>query len=147
MGQKSPVTKTIQILAILIGAMAFAASYYYARQLFFKQPTAEQIMSESVADLNKNCPKLIDENSRLDSVHLLPGKVLQYNYTLVKLNKSVVNMDTVKKYMVLKIIKNAKINPELKIYRNNQATLNYIFNDKDGEYVLDVSVTPDMYQN
>jgi len=35
----------------------------------------------------------------------------------------------------------------LKIYRNNQATLNYIFNDKDGEYVLDVSVTPEMYQN
>ena len=147
MTQNTTDKKWIRLLSFIVGAIAFAGTYYGVQQVFFKKPSFEQIMVQSAIELNKSCPKMIDQYSRLDSAVVLPGKVLQYHYTLVNLTKAEVNLDTVKKYIEPKIIRNVKISPELKIYRTNQATLNYLYRDKEGEFVLEVSVSPEMYQN
>lgn len=88
---------------------------------------------------------MVDQNTRLDNVAAFPNNIFQYNYTLVNLEKSEVNIDTVKKYLEPNIINNVKTNPDLKPYRDNKVTMAYNYRDKNGVFVLKIEVTPEMY--
>jgi hypothetical protein len=88
---------------------------------------------------------MIDSDTRLDSAMALPEKVFQYHYTFVNLAKSELEIDTVRKYMEPGLIDNVKTNPDLKIYRDNEVTMAYHYQDKDGVFLLKISVTPEQY--
>ncbi len=53
---------------------------------------------------------------------------------------------TVKKYIEPGIINNVKTSNDLKVYRDNKTTMIYNYRDKNGVFVLKLSVTPDMYE-
>ena len=44
------------------------------------------------------------------------------------------------------ILQNAKTNPGMKLFRDNRVTLNYYYSDKNGEYVTEYIVKPEMYE-
>jgi hypothetical protein len=71
---------------------------------------------------------------------------MQYDYTLVTLAKTEVNADTIRKIMEPKIIDNVKTSPQMKPYRDLKATLIYDYRDKNGESLLRISVSPEMYE-
>jgi hypothetical protein len=75
----------------------------------------------------------------------MPNNIVQYNYTLVNLDKYEVNIDTVIKYIKPGLINNVKTNPDLKAYRDNKVTMAYNYKDKNGVFVLKINVTPDLY--
>ena len=58
-----------------------------------------------------------------------------------------VNLDTVNKYIRPNIIENVKNSPDLKFYRDNNITLDYKYYDKNGKFALEISVTPEIYNN
>ena len=127
------------------GAIAFAITYFAVQQLFFKPASFDKQMMKAASEINKTCPVMVDRDTRLDNAVALPGNILQYNYTLINLDKSEVNVDTVNKYVAPGIINNVRTNPELKVYRDNKVTMDYAYRDKNGVFVLKISVTPDMY--
>lgn len=134
-----------KIIGTVVGIVVFGLSYLAVQQLFFKPVSLDKAMMEAASELNKTCPIMVDQDTRLDNAVALPGNIFQYNYTLVNLYKSEVNIDTVKKYFEPGIINNVKTNPDLKVYRDNKVTMAYYYKDKNGEFVLKISVTPDMY--
>ena len=89
---------------------------------------------------------MVDQYTRLDNALALPENIFQYNYTLVNITQSEINLDTVKKYIEPSIINNVKTSPDLKIYRDNKTTMIYNYRDKNGVFVFKLSVTPDMYE-
>ena len=89
---------------------------------------------------------MIDKYSRLDNVVVLSNNAFQYNYTLVNINKSEVNLDSVKKNVIPAIVQNVKINPDLKVYRDHKTTMIYCYHDKKGLFILKFPVTPAMYK-
>jgi hypothetical protein len=127
------------------GAIAFAVAYFAVQQLFFKPASFDKEMMKAASEINKTCPMMVDQDTRLDNAVALPGNILQYNYTLINLDKSEVNVDTVNKYVAPGIINNVRTNPELKVYRDNKVTMDYAYRDKNGVFVLKISVTPDKY--
>ena len=132
-------------IGTIIGIIAFGLAYFAVQQIFFKQPSFDKVIVQAVSETNKNCPMMVDQYTRFDNAEALPGKIIQYNYTLVDLNKSEVNLDTVKKYVEPGIINNIKTNPDMKIYRDNNTTFIYYYKDKNGVFVYKFPVTPDMY--
>ena len=132
-------------LGAIVGVVVFGLSYFAVQQLFFKPVSFDKAMMQAASEINKTCPIIVDKDTRLDNVVALPENVFQYNYTLVNLDKSEVNIDTVKKYIEPGIINNVRTHPDLKPYRDNKVTMAYNYRDKDGEFVLKISVTPDMY--
>lgn len=134
-----------KIIGTVVGIVVFGLSYLAVQQLFFKPVSLDKAMMEAASELNKTCPIMVDQDTRLDNAVALPGNIFQYNYTLVNLYNSEVNIDTVKKYFEPGIINNVKTNPDLKVYRDNKVTMAYYYKDKNGEFVLKISVTPDMY--
>ncbi len=92
------------------------------------------------------CPIMVDQETRLDNAIALPENSLQYNYTLVNIESTEVNPDTVKKYIEPGIINLVKSSPDMKIYRDNKTTIIYNYRDKNGVFILKLVVTPEMYQ-
>jgi hypothetical protein len=133
-----------KIIVTIAGIVAFGLTYFGAQQLF-KAPSFDKAMMEAASELNKTCPIMVDQDTRLDNALALPDNIFQYNYTLVNLEKSEVNVDTVKKYVEPGLINNVKTNPDLKVYRDNKVTMAYNYRDKNGVFVLKINVTPDLY--
>jgi hypothetical protein len=118
---------------------------FFVAQSFFK-PTFDKQLVEFANEFNKNCPMNIDEYTTLKNVVALPNKTVQYNYILVGITKAEVKIDTVKKYVFPGVLQNVKSNPEMKFFRDNKVTLNYYFSDKNGEFVTEYIVKPEMYE-
>ena len=145
MEQTDDKNKRKKTIGIIVGMVAFGLAYFGVQQIFFKAPTFDKAMMQAASELNKTCPIMVDQDTRLDNAVALPDNIFQYNYTLVNLDKSEVNLDTVKKYIEPGLINTVKTNPDLKLYRDNKVTMAYNYRDKSGVFVLKISVTPDLY--
>lgn len=138
--------KRKKLIGTIVGFIVFGIAYWGVQQMFFKQPSFNKEMMQVASELNKTCPIMVDDQTRLDNAVALPGNSFQYNYTLINLTKSEVNIDTIKKYLEPSIINNVRTNPGLKIYRDNKVTMIYYYKDKLGVFVHKLEVTPEMYQ-
>lgn len=135
-----------KLIGIAIGVIAFFTTSYLVQNLLFKQPKFEDNLAKIANEVNKTCPKMIDQDTRLDNVVAHSNNKFQYNYTLVNLSAETV--DTIKFHQLVdaNIINNVKSNPDLKIYRDNKTTIGYLYKDFSGNYLMRISVTPEMYQ-
>jgi hypothetical protein len=150
--QKTKPSK-IKGLKYLIGfAVAFAI--FYAIGQFggekivgiFKKPAFNKAMMETASEINKSCPIMIDNATRLDNAIAMPDNVFQYNYTLVNMVKDSVNIGELKNYLLPTITNFVKTNPDMKQIRENKMTVNYYYKDKAGIYLFTISVKPEQYE-
>jgi hypothetical protein len=124
--------------------IGFIIMFFVTQSLF--KPSIDKQLAEFANEFNKTCPMNIDEYTTLKNVVALPNKTIQYNYVLVGMAKADVKIDTVKKYIFPGILQNVKSNPGMKLFRDNKVTLNYYYSDKNGEYVTQYIVKPEMYE-
>ena len=141
-GTKKNVDKK-KLIGGIVGSAMFAVFFFLAQQLF--TPSFDKIMVKTASEINKTCPFMVDEYTRLDNTVAMPNNTFQYNYTLVDIAKEEINLDTVRKYIEPSLINNVKTNPDLKVFRDNKTTLSYYYKDKNGEFVHKFLVTPDLY--
>ena len=80
-----------------VGAIVFALSFFGMQQLF--KPNLESELREVALELNKQMPMQIDEYMRLDSASSKGKTNFIYYYTLIDIDKTEVNLDTVNKYI------------------------------------------------
>jgi|WetSurMetagenome_2_1015567.scaffolds.fasta_scaffold80678_1 hypothetical protein len=113
---------------------------------FFHKPLYDEAMMAYASELNKSCPIMIDNATRLDNAIALPGNTFQYNYTLVNMVKDSIAIDELKKKVEPTIINFVKTNPEMKTIRDNKTIVNYYYKDKTGVYLFTVSVKPEQYR-
>lgn len=144
MKEKQPIKKG-KIVGMLVGMIAFALSYYGVQQLFKKDLASE--LEDAASTLNKQVPMQVDQYTRLDSAASKGKTNFMYYYTLLELKKSEVNLDTVNKYLKPGIIENVKNSPDLKVFREKDIIMDYIYYDKNGSFILEISVTPELYKN
>lgn len=137
-------TKKGNILGFAVGAIAFALAFYGVQQLF--KPDMEKELKKVAVEINKQSPIQVDHLTRLDSASSKGKTNLIYYYTLLETERSEVNFDTVNKYIRSGIIENLKINPDVQVFRDNNVTLDYNYFDRNGEFVTEISVTPDLYK-
>lgn len=132
-------------LKTFIGFIVGFIIMFFVTQSFFK-PSFDKQLVEFANEFNKNCPMNLDEYTLLKNVVALPNKTIQYNYTLIGMTKAEVKIDTVKKYVFPALLQNLKSNPDMKFFRENKVTLNYYYSDKNGEFVTQYVVKPEMYE-
>lgn len=133
-----------KILSLIFGVLAFLFILYR-----IQKNTAENIvieLNQTVEELNKITPLKVDEFTRLDSISSFKRKSLTYYYTLLQVNKSEVNIDSIKNYLKPNIIKSVKNSNELKVYKKNNISMNYLYYDLNGEFITAIEVTPELYK-
>lgn len=136
-------SKKATMVGLGVGAVFFMLFFYGAQQLF--KPDMEAELKEVALDLNKQTPMLIDEYVRLDSAGSKGKTNIIYYYTLFDMEKSEVDLDTMNKYIRPGIIENVKTHPDLKVFRDNKITMDYNYYDRNGDFVTEISVTPELY--
>lgn len=97
-------------------------------------------------EINKSCPIMIDQGTRLDNSITLPGKIFQYNYTLINFIKDSIDFNGLKANIEPRILNYVKTNPQMKFVRDNNFTINYYYSDKFGIHLFTISVKPEQYQ-
>ncbi|MGO4771599.1 hypothetical protein ACEN2I_08040 [Flavobacterium sp. W22_SRS_FK3] len=141
-GNNKKITVAI-VLAILLVALLWTLSQY---NFFTEKPVEEPEITELVMKYNQNCPLTIQEGIRLDSVSLPQEKVVQYNLTLVKVEKTTADIPIIKENIQASLISTTKANPGLQVFRDHNYTLVYKYNDKKKADLFDVTITPDQYK-
>lgn len=135
--------KSFDIKRFLGFAIAFVVAFFVVQMIF--KPSIDSDLSEVANEINKTCPMNVDKFTTLLNVAALPNKTLRYNYKLTML-KEEIQLDTVKKYLFPEILQNVKTSPDMKALRDKQVTFNYYYSDKDGNFVTQYAVEPEMYE-
>ena len=119
--------------------------YFLVKQWKVKQLPFNEFMLETAKNINEDCPKMIDEHTRLDNVLAMPPNALVYNYTLVNIDMDDVKMNNVLPSLEAMLLKTVKENSEFKIFRENRTTITYRYFDKEGLFMVKIDITPEKY--
>lgn len=136
-GKKS----TVLIISAIV-AFSLALILYYS----FKEPVADKEMVELVAKYNASCPLTIQAGIRLDNVTLPKDKVVQYNLTLLNVEKETAEIELIKENIKESLLSTVKANPGLKAFREQGFTLIYNYDDKKEDYLFEITITPEQYK-
>lgn len=109
-------------------------------------PSFDKALMQTASELNEVCPMMVDNITRLDNAVALPGKVFQYNYTLIYTPKDSINIEVFEDILKPTILSNAKTNPDLQNFRDNKVTMVYSYKDMFGGFITKITITPDQYQ-
>ncbi len=135
----------LNIIGIII-ATIMVPSYWVVQKLFFCPLSLDQQLMTLASELNKSYPIMVDAQTQLDSSLALPNNIFQYNYTFVNIETATVDTNEFKDYMEPNILEQVKTNIQVKYFRDNNVTLNYLYRDKNGQYVALITITPEMYK-
>jgi len=130
------------VIGIIIGVGTFFAIQHF----LFRTPSYDKAMMKVASELNKSCPLMIDQETRLDNAIALPGNIFQYNYTLVNMEIALTDTLEMKNALEPNIVNFVKTNPQMKVQRDYKTTVNYYYKDKNGIFLFLISVTPDKYE-
>lgn len=133
-------------LRAIIGAVVGVCIAIGVQQWLFKTPSFDKVMVASMNEINKTCPLMVDAETRLDNTLVIPPKTFQYNYTVLSAEAGLVDTIEVKKRIEPTILSFVKTNPQLKVMRDNNTTLNYYYKDKNGIYLFIITVKPEQYK-
>ncbi len=135
-----------RIPAFIGFAVFFIVSFFAVQHFFFRPALLDDAMMKVASEINKSCPIMVDAETRLDNAVALPKNVFQYNYTLINMEKATVDTIEMRDYLEASITNLVRTNPQMKPQRDLRQTINYYYKDKNGLFLLLISVTPDKYE-
>ncbi|MEN9920072.1 MAG: hypothetical protein RL662_2508 [Bacteroidota bacterium] len=105
----------------------------------------KQLIDESVAELNTECPIQLDMHTRLNSSEALPQHTMKFNYTI--LMEMPYNMDTstFKAGKKPQLVYNLQTNKSLQATKEKLVTFIYSYTDEAGKELGSVIISPADY--
>ena len=107
----------------------------------------QSVLTITSQKINDMCPIVVDKDTRLDNTVVLSNKKIQYNYTMINHLAEDFDADYLDIEFVPNLINQVKTNPGLELFRENDVTFSYYYQDKKGKFILNTIITPDMYKN
>jgi hypothetical protein len=137
-------TALVKIVTIVISA---AIGYFVVNALLQTDSASfDATLMQAADEINKVCPIMVDQYTRLDNTIALPGKIFQYNYTLVTLTSADVQPDSLSSALRESIVNDVKTNPDMQAMRDNDVTVAYKYNDMNGIFLTKIVVKPEDYK-
>jgi hypothetical protein len=116
------------------------------QQFLFKAPAFDKQLAAAASEINKTCPMMVDEETRLDNAMAMPGNEIVYNYTLTNTIKEDVDVDKLREILTPHILNVIKTSPDLKVFRDNDTKMSYEYKDKNSMHLLKLSFAADQYK-
>lgn len=134
------------LLFVVIALEGLLIVFLGTRLLYPKISSQEQNLWYEANEINKTCPLMVDDATRLDNAVVYPNNTFQYNYTLYNLSRAEINAQVAIKNLEPKIIENVKKDQTLNYFKANNTTLNFSYRDRNGQFVFKVVLTADKYK-
>lgn len=132
------IRKVIKIAIVV--ALIFLAQYF-----FFEKKMIGDEITPLVINYNNACPMMISDDIRMESVNSLPDNTVQYDFTLVRVQKENIDVKALNKSVEKEILSSSKTNPSLEAFRDNNSTVVYVYRDNNQKMLFKVVLTPEMY--
>jgi hypothetical protein len=129
-------TATLLIISFLTFFISCAQDSFDAKILSFAN------------DTNRNLPAMVDSTTRLENVSVHSGKIYQYNYTLITVEKKNFNIEVFtknQKPILINGVRQFRNKAGFNFFADNHVNFAYSYKDKNGEYLLKILVTPNDY--
>ena len=130
-----------QVIKIVI----VIALLFLAQHFFFKNKMIGDEITPLVANYNKACPIMISNDIRMESVNSLPENTVQYDFTLVRVQKENIDVKALNASVAKEILSNSKTNPSLQAFRDNNSTVVYVYRDINQKMLFKIVLTPELY--
>lgn len=104
-----------------------------------KDEFTQEVLQSVAIDANKELPKMLDSETRLDSVSAI-NKGLNYNYTLVNFNKTDLADGAINDTLKADMIKSMCASPDMKFYTDNKAIMKYSYYDKNNVFIESIII-------
>jgi hypothetical protein len=134
----------ITVLAAIVGV--FVGSKI-AKTVFNDEASFDKQLMTISSELNKNCPFMVDKDTRLDNTFGGPGNLFTYNYSLINYTIDELNIGELQSFLKPRLINNMKMNKNMKSFSENSVTLIYRYSDKNGKFAFDIKIAPADYKN
>ena len=136
------------IIGIVIFVLAFFATRHFLSSSAADSISTEEALINAATETNQQCPMMINGETKLDNVMSLPNNTFQHSYTLVNVSLIEVSdsLESMKETLKSVLITDLKNNPDLNVFKENKTTMVYYYSDRDGNSILEITITPDLYQ-
>ena len=136
-------SKKITPAQIIVFAVSFAAAYFGANYLFSNDKSSNQLLLELSEETNRTLPKMIDSETRFDSV-TIKGDTMRNHFTFINIPNDTIELDIemAKSQMMHVAQMNLDTNRVMKEIRTRNITLFYNFYDRENNKVFDYTVQP-----
>jgi hypothetical protein len=134
-----------RLLNVVVTMMGVAIGSAGVRMFVNPKPSIDKVLLVATSEWNKNCPFMVDNQTRMDNAIALPDHTVQYNYSLVRLDARQIDTAMFHQAMEPGVINAIKTNPQMKLFREQKVQFVYNYRDKKGIYIAKLTVTPDMY--
>lgn len=130
----------------IVGIIVAIITFGLIQVIFLRTPEFSEVMIDAATDINKDCPIMIDGDTRLDKTIALPNNEFQYNYTLVNVDKAEIDVSEAEKFLDSVLLISLKTNPELETFRHHKTKMSYQYKDKNDEFLFKFSFDAEEYQ-
>ena len=125
---------TIAIIVLVVVIIAVVL-YFLLRK---PDHMTQEDLLELSEDMNKECPKMVAENVRLDSTSIESGKRMVYTYTMLKVDPNALTEENLNN-MKQSLLQHYKTAKDFAIFRKNHVEVIFIYKDNEGKKLLSVA--------
>lgn len=123
--------------------IVFFISYHNEKEnITYVDFEARRIIAESVREINRDLPEMIDSETRLDIALLLGPRLdeLNYKYTLINTNREDLEFGVINQTMRSDLIDFVCNSGDMKILRDNNYNVRYNYYDKNNIFIEDILI-------
>lgn len=132
-----------KIVGFVIGTLIGFAFDFSAGVIASYHQAEVSAIDKTVESSNQGLPKMIDEDTRLDTVSIdQASKYYSLNFTLVNYTVSDIDIGVLNDNFEQSIKPNTCGIKELKLFFSEGYTINYIYKDKNGKYISKYNILP-----
>lgn len=119
--------------------------------LFFMQCTSDKKalnkkLEEMAVNLNESAPVMLDQFTRFEGASVTSGNIFRYSYTVLNTSNPDSLVQNGLQSLKENIGKEFSSNPDLRIFKKNNVTIEYVYNDENGQTIRSLRITPEDYQ-
>lgn len=98
------------------------------------------------ANLSTSTPVMLDPYTRFDGASVTEDNIFQYNYTILNTQDPEKMVNDMMVTMESEMKEQFKMDPSLRIFTENNVTIEYIYKNTDGGNIRTIKITPKDYK-
>ncbi len=103
-------------------------------------------LNKMAYNLNKEAPAQLDENTLFMRAEVDSDNTFKYIYKIINTTQVIELMDEMEAQTKANISEAFRINPDLKIFTDNNVVIEYVYTDEDNVVIRTIKITPEDYK-
>jgi hypothetical protein len=135
--------KSIPAALVVVGIISAVVAWLVNERIFHSSgdTSVEKALADLASELNKMFPKMLDSETRAETIISEPPNALVYRYTMINRTREQFNVQKLTDTMRPRIINGYKTDEKMRTLREAGVTLKYRYYDKNGAPITEIVVT------